>query len=58
MKPNIKKYMVCIDMQWSLDFNVSAKNTREAKRIAFEKFTKTKALKSKNFKISAQEDKW
>ena len=58
MKQPNKDYRVNIDMTWSFDFIVKADNTRQAKKIAFEKFHKTKASKPKNFKISVQEEKW
>ncbi len=47
----MKKYSVNIDMTWSEDYRVSAKNVAEAKRKAWEKFKKR--LPKKNFKIDA-----
>ena len=57
MKTN-KRYRVNIDMKWSFDIMVNAKDMREAKKKAFEKFYKTKASKQKNFNLSGEEDKY
>lgn len=42
------KYRVNINMVWSHDIQVTAKNVREAKQKAFDKFKETK-IKAKNF---------
>ncbi len=48
-----KFFKVNIDMVWSRDFNVSAKNLTEAKEVAWEKYKKQ--LKKGWFKIYADE---
>jgi hypothetical protein len=50
----MKKYRVNLDMNYSVDITVSAKNSREAKKKAWEKFSKKKPNK-KIFQIYADE---
>jgi hypothetical protein len=49
-----KKYKVNIDMIYSIDIKLSAKNSREAKKKAWDKFSKRKP-NSKLFKIYVDE---
>jgi hypothetical protein len=50
----MKTFIVNIDKKYSEDIMVQAKNSREAKKLAFEKFAKKK-LKPKDFSIYADE---
>lgn len=50
----MKKYIVNIDKKWSEDIVVTAKNPREARKKAFDKFANRK-LKPKDFNINESE---
>ena len=49
----MKNYLVNVDMIWSRNFTLKAKNKPEAKRKAFERFLKY--AKSKDFNISVDD---
>lgn len=50
------KYIVNVDMKFSHDVFVSAKNKVEAKKKAFVKFQKTKASKKRNYDVSVVDE--
>ena len=49
----MKTYIVHIDPKYSETFKVKANNTKEARRLAFQKFKETK-IKRHNYKISSR----
>lgn len=48
------KYIVNIDMKWSIDYAVMADSEAEAKKVAWEKFRKS--LPKKSFEILADKE--
>jgi antitoxin (DNA-binding transcriptional repressor) of toxin-antitoxin stability system len=54
MKKKNKKYRVNIDMVWSREFVVTAKNKPVAKMVAFAKFQKK--MRKADFKVEVREE--